>query len=71
MKDLMGVLLTLAGAALLYVGYEKYDSALESAGRFFGQGSSNEVKAFLLGGAACLLVGLATLGMGRLAKKKK
>lgn len=71
MKTVIGIVLTAAGCGLLYVGNEKHNELGESIGRFFGAGSSDEVKFFLLGGVVCLLLGLATLGMDKLTKGKQ
>lgn len=71
MKTPLGLLLTAAGCGLLYVGHEKHSEVGESLGRFFGAGSSDEVKLFLIGGVVCLLVGLGMLGMDKLTRKGK
>lgn len=71
MKTPLGVLLTAAGCGLLYVGHEKHGEVGESIGRFFRGGSSGEVKLFLIGGVACVLVGLALLGADKLTRGKQ
>jgi uncharacterized protein DUF3185 len=70
-RTLIGLVLTLAGGGLLYAGNEKHKEVGESIGRFFGAGSSDEVKLFLVGGVVCVLLGLGTLGMDKLTKGKQ
>lgn len=71
LRQIMGVLLILAGVGLTLVGRQKHGEVTESIGRFFNGSSSTETKLYLLGGVACLLTGIGALGAGGLGQGKQ
>jgi len=64
-SKLAGLVLIVVGAVLLYFGYNASGSALESVSETVTGRYTDETTMYLIGGAACAVVGAALLLFGK------
>jgi hypothetical protein len=64
-RKVLGIVLLVVGAALLYFGFQAADAPLESARETLTGDYSDQTMAYLIGGAAAVAGGLAMLFLGR------
>ena len=64
-RKVLGIVLLVMGAALLYFGCQAADAPLESARETLTGDYSDQTMAYLIGGAAAVAGGLAMLVLGR------
>jgi hypothetical protein len=64
-KKVIGVVLLVVGAVLLYFGFQASDAPLEQARESLTGDYSDQTMLYLIGGAAAAVGGLALLVIGR------
>ena len=63
-KKIIGIVLLVVGAVLLYFGFQASDAPLEQARETITGDYSDQTMLYLLGGAAAAVAGLALLVLG-------
>lgn len=60
-NKMIGIVLLVIGAGLVFQGYDIYDSAESQVTRAFGGEAPVEAYAWLIGGAVCVVLGILRL----------